>query len=91
MSNKRIVAQSGAFLLFGLDDREIYSDNLKLLGEEYSEIRGIKTRQIYFSYDDKLKIKNDLEKLGIHAGTLFPDLGNAAEYLTQRYSRFDDV
>ncbi len=32
-------------------------------------------------------MKNDLEKLGIHAGTLFPDLDKAAEYLTDRYNK----
>lgn len=87
MNNKRIVAQSGAFLLFGLADSEIFSREKGKNEDEYKNLRGIRTRQIYFKHGIKPQIKKDLEKLGIHAGSLFPDLGNAAEYLTQRYSR----
>jgi len=86
MSNKRIIAQSGAFLLFGLDDKDLYSKGITDKEEGYKNIRGIKKRQIYFKKSIKSEMQKNLERLGVHAGALFPDLGKAAEYLSQRYS-----
>ena len=86
MSNKRIAAQSGAFLLFGIDDSDIFSLK-KSANNKTRELRRVQTRKFLFRYEIKREMKNDLEKLGIHAGTLFPDLDKAAEYLTDRYNK----
>jgi hypothetical protein len=91
MNNKRIVAQSGAFLLFGLDGSELFTEQKTQTPEksQYSSLSCIKTKQIYFKHQNKPRMKKDLEKLGIHANTLFPDFGKASEYLTDRYNRPD--
>jgi hypothetical protein len=76
LSNRRIIAQSGAFIIFGpkrTEDKEIYEH--------------LRFRRIYIPDDEaKLKIRSELEILGIDRATLFPEIEKAAENITRRYS-----
>lgn len=73
MSNRRIIAQSGAFIIYGSKnvsrtDREMLRERVVIPAEKKEEIR------------------DQLERLGIHAGTLFPEIDKAAEYIVRRYT-----
>ncbi len=75
MSNRRIIAQSGAFLIYGarrLKSREVDAD-LRL-------IRSI------VPADKKAEIRGQLERLGIHASSLFPEIDKAAGFIVKRYA-----
>jgi hypothetical protein len=72
MNNRRIIAQSGAFLLFGiLKDTEICP--------------GIKRNAIRIDALSKDKINEDLEKFGIHEGMLFPEIDRLSRMIKKRY------
>src|SRR5690606_1266003 len=67
MNNNRIIAQSGAFIAFGLEWRS-----------DPSPEKGIWNYSIRIPKDCKGPIRDDLKLLGIHSGTIFPELGKAA-------------
>ncbi|OQW40913.1 MAG: hypothetical protein A4S08_03415 [Proteobacteria bacterium SG_bin4] len=91
MSNKRILAQSGAFLLFGIDKKDIYYNIEETQDNGNPNSSLISTKRIKLDHGYKPQMKKDLEKLGIHAGTLFPDFDKSAEYLSDRYNRVTDT
>ena len=74
LNNKRIIAQAGAFLLYG--------------SKEY-EPRASKTRiqamYLMISGTAKERIRRELEVLGINERTLFPDIERATKFVTLRY------
>lgn len=70
-SNKRILAQAGAFFAFGLTP-ELIDGNRAGIGVERITVVG----------DRKTKILEELDKLGINEKTLFPEIERAARYLT---------
>lgn len=72
-NNKRILAQDGAFLLFGMED-ELEDDNRFQIRVERIRIPGSK----------KERILNDLEKLDFTDKTVWPEMDKAAVYLTKR-------
>lgn len=69
-NNKRIIAQSGAFFAFGLDD-EIATDTSD----------GIVVDNIIIDAGSKASIRKDLDKLGINEKTMFPEIERAARYI----------
>lgn len=73
MSNKRIIAQSGAFLLYGTDD------------EESGAAKGIRGSRLWIHEDDKSSIRRDLELLGIHESVLFPEIDKATKFIAEMY------
>lgn len=73
MSNKRIIAQSGAFLLHGI------STNPAKLGDRLRQDR------IWIHEDDKATIRDDLAMLGIHERTLFPEIDKSAKFISEFY------
>lgn len=74
MSNPRIVAQSGSFILFGLP---------KIQGVEVP----IKLQRISVAAECKSSIRRDLERLGITSSSLFPELDKAASHIVERFAR----
>jgi hypothetical protein len=70
-SNKRILAQAGAFFAFGRIE-ELLDDNRA----------GVAIERITIAGDQKATILGDLDKLGINEKTLFPEIERAARYLT---------
>lgn len=78
MQNSRIIAQHGAFIIFGLTIVRIPSGTAQ---------NGIRRTMIEIPQDAKAPIRRELDALGINAGTLFPDLTHAASEIVRRYSQ----
>ena len=77
-NNKRILAQSGAFFAFGLDE-EIVNGNAN----------GIKVEHITIDAASKGDILRELDKLGVNEKALFPEIERAARYITGTLSSGD--
>lgn len=75
LNNKRIIAQSGAFLLYGA----------KRMSGKNKEIELVKIRSVAIPHDAKADIRKELEMLGIHESTLFPEIDKTAEFIASRY------
>ncbi len=74
MSNRRIIAQSGAFILYGRRQQPVSPDN------------GLKFQRVLIDAKSKADIRRQLERLGIHAGSLFPEIDKAASIIAARYA-----
>jgi hypothetical protein len=72
-NNKRILAQDGAFFVFGLND-ELTEDNTDEI-----EIERIKVPAGL-----KAQILGQLEQLGFNDKTVWPEMDRAAQYITKR-------
>lgn len=75
MSNRRIIAQSGAFLIYGarrLASKEVDTD--------------LRLSRAIVPADKKAAIRDQLERLGIHASSLFPEIDKAAGFIVKRYA-----
>ena len=74
-SNARIVAQSGAFVLFGLPLR-------------YGKISidGLQVKSFKIDGASKQRILLQLDKVGIHEGTVFPEMDKTAHRITKKLS-----
>ncbi|MGO7400343.1 FRG domain-containing protein [Rhizobium ruizarguesonis] len=77
LSNKRVIAQSGAFLIYGLDIADSKSEHE----------HNIRQRHIRVPAAKKQSIREDLDRLGINESTLFPELNKAADQIVRRYTR----
>ena len=74
MSNRRIVAQSGAFMIYGWPrTKERVESDLPL-------------QTLVINAASKRPIQDQLELLGIHEGTLFPELERAAGKIVTSHS-----
>lgn len=74
-SNPRIVAQSGAFFLFG-DDADFAHD---------PKGSGIHKRTMKIPADNKPVILRDLDRILINESTMYPSLDRSASYLKKIY------
>lgn len=74
MNNKRIIAQSGAFLLYGA---------LNVRGRKSETL--MRVHRLSVPHEAKSDIKKQLQLLGIHSSTLFPEIDKTAEFITSRY------
>ncbi len=74
-SNKRILAQAGAFFAFGLV-QELVDGNRA----------GVAIERLTVVGEKKGEILEDLDKLGINEKTMFPEIDRAARYLTASLS-----
>jgi FRG domain len=74
MSNRRIIAQSGAFIIFGA----------KRPGKPLND-GDLKFKKVTIPADAKRNIRHQLERLGIHASSLFPEIDKAANFILRRY------
>lgn len=79
-NNKRIVAQDGAFLLFGLG-RQI--DEPAQVPEAWSTKKKVGT--IIVDQKSKNKIRKELERLNIRDSTMFPDIEKTAMHVKDKY------
>jgi hypothetical protein len=75
LSNRRIIAQSGAFLIFGFQPRTASA----------SHPDTINIRNILIDKNSKSSIRAELDVLGINQSALFPEIDHAAEYIVARY------
>lgn len=74
LNNTRIVSQSGAFLIFGLD---------ATLPEEGSA--DIIVERMAISAGSKKKIIKELDSLALNESTIFPYIENSARYIAAKY------
>ena len=74
LSNTRIVSQSGAFLIFGLD---------AVLPEEGGD--EIKIERMTINSGSKAKIIQELDQLALNESTIFPYIENSARYIAAKY------
>lgn len=70
LNNKRIISQSGAFLLCGL-----YVDL------EGAPPDGIATERININGNKKSMIREELDRMAVNDSTMFPEIENAALYI----------
>lgn len=73
-NNRRIIAQSGAFIVSGL---------IRRLKEGASKAFDIERFQIPFEH--KQDIRKQLDRLNINMGTMYPELEHAAHYIKEKY------
>jgi len=76
MSNRRILAQSGAFILYGIEPPET-------MFFPYA----IEQTPFIVPKSEKGDIRLELERLGISESTLFPEIDKAAARIRNRYRR----
>lgn len=74
-TNRRLLAQQGAFLIFGLNG-EISDDNSM----------GINVTRTPIPRDIKPKIISALDRINVNASTIFPDIESAAKYIMSKVS-----
>jgi hypothetical protein len=75
-SNPRIIAQSGAFLLFG--------NNVSF--ENSRKGQDLRTRKWRIAASAKKRILNELDQLNVNIRTVYPSLQSSAEYISARHS-----
>ena len=75
MSNRRILAQSGAFILYGIETS-------KKVFQPYP----IEEEPFVIPLSEKKKIREALENLGINESTLFPEIDKAAARIRNSYT-----
>lgn len=73
-NNPRIIAQSGAFLLFG--------ENIEF--ENSSKGRDQRKRTLVIKADAKKRIVRELDQLNVNERTVFPSLESSAAYIKSR-------
>lgn len=74
-SSKRILAQSGAFMIFGLVGLD-----------ENNPVPGVIIERITIDKESKKKISRSLDALSINDASLFMDIDSSARYIKNRYS-----
>ncbi len=77
-NNPRIIAQSGAFLLFG--------DNIEF--EDSPKGRDQRKRSFTIKAEAKRRILRELDQLNVNERTVFPSLESSAAYIKSRYEMF---
>jgi hypothetical protein len=83
-SNNRIIKQSGAFLIFGINEEKSVCASIP---EKWIVEFTSKKEKIDFTIDkdSKNSILKELDTLGINESILFPELDNQARYLKNKY------
>lgn len=81
MNNKRILAQQGAFLLYGIKDgRKMLCSEMSL---KYN--KQFKIEEVIIDKNSKNKILKELQALGISEEVLFPELENYSKRIESEY------
>ena len=83
-SNRRIVHQDGAFLLWGLDDAH-YGEGIDGINtgiqEKYRFKDGGKKNIYVVRQKDKKRILKSLNRLGINKAFVYPEIDDVADYI----------
>lgn len=79
LDNKRIIKQSGSFLLFGIDETKLEPANIP--SDYYKKDSDDESCNIIIVLNGKDKILRELESLSISEATLFPEIENVATHL----------
>lgn len=75
MSNRRILSQSGGFIIFGIKPPK-----------KINYTHELEETEFLIPFEKKEKIRNQLEIIGISNSTIFPELGPAADRIIKTYS-----
>ena len=78
LNQERIIAQSGSFLIFGLDAEAIPEH-----GNNDFTVHKIRIKK-----DDKKPILDELDLLNINQRTVYPSIENSAKYIKNRLENF---
>jgi hypothetical protein len=78
LNQERIIAQSGSFLIFGLDAEPIPENG----NDDFNVYR------IRINKDDKKPILDELDLLNINQRTVYPSIENSAKYIKNRLENF---
>lgn len=78
--NPRIIRQSGAFIIFGLQNEEIKADNSLPIDEN-----SFGSYKIIVDKEKKKTIIDQLSCFGISKASLHPELYKVAEYIKEKY------
>ena len=81
-NNNRIIKQSGAFLIFGINGKKILPAKIPNDWIINLELKGV---DFEINNSSKDNIIDELNLLGINEATLFPELENQAKYLKKYY------
>ncbi|MCS0027292.1 MULTISPECIES: FRG domain-containing protein [Vibrio] len=91
LDNPRVIRQSGAFLIFGMGDSKVTPSQ-----EIYNLYKNVNVSSSYFSHtedrgyvlkinaEEKTKIIQSLDGLGISKATLFPEIDEVAQHLKEQ-------
>jgi hypothetical protein len=79
MSNRRILAQSGAFIIYGIDEHKIHF------------INRIDPKPFIVPKDNKSTIRKALDNIGINESTLYPEIDKAAARIKNYYKTKQDI
>lgn len=82
MSNRRIIAQSGSFVIYGVSPRD---------GKTIERKKDVKIQRAFVDASSKPQIRRELERLGIHASAIFPEIDKAAHYILTKHQSRDAV
>lgn len=75
-NNRRVIAQSGAFIVAGL-----------LLFEKPAASNGIKIKKIKIPHEAKKNIINQLDLLNVNSRTMFPEVEFASKYIKEKWTQ----
>lgn len=78
LNQERIIAQSGSFLIFGLD-----ADAIPENGNDDFNVYRIRVKKV-----DKKPILDELDLLNINQRTVYPSIENSAKYIKNRLENF---
>lgn len=80
MANRRILAQSGAFLIYARDGKGLIEDDDK----------KIRVTRVVIPHTAKERIRTELQRLGIYASALFPEIDKASQFIVNRYNGLEE-
>jgi hypothetical protein len=80
LDNPRIIKQSGAFIVCGMEDIK-YLPSKEIYDIEKNKV----IKRIIIPRNLKKKINNSLDVFNISSGSLFPELSDVARYVKNRY------
>lgn len=77
LNNRRIIKQDGAFLLFGLDGSK----------EKLASYKPDAFMPKCYRVNDKARLREQLELLGVSKDKIYPELDTTAQYLKNKYAK----
>lgn len=88
-NNPRIIAQQGAFLLFGFAENTLTKNIAPNIPENlYAKNEHSKRLRIIIAKDNKIDILQELAEVGISNSTLFPEIDVVANTIKRRFEKY---
>lgn len=81
LSNRRILAQFGAFVIYGREP------SVQRKRSQVDEKINMQVRRYLIPAEHKGKIRDELARLGVHGNTLFPEIESTANVLIKRFQK----